>query len=252
MPTAQKAQLAAQLMTKENSPGQIFGNEKTGYYRLDTATKQPVKLTDPAQQMGVGEDIYKAETGLREELHQRGKGFSDRQTGFLTMEQLAQQGEGASDIALVLSLMKVYDPTSTVTGTEAANAQNAGGVPAAIRSRYNQLIGGGKLDQQSRDELVSAARIRFDQEIDNHGKLIDDYTKLAKSYKLDPTRVIQDVREPRLMQEREVRKVQQTPPEMISQMSMDQLALLDKHASKLSMPQLMAAAARKRQITGAQ
>jgi hypothetical protein len=230
--------------------GPVIGDGNTGYYVIDPKTKQPISVLPGKQSLGVSEDVYKAETGLRGEYTQQAKEFGGRQTAFMTMEDLAKQGEGASDIALVLSLMKVYDPTSTVTGSEAANAQNAAGVPAAIRSKYNQLIGGGKLDQQSRDELVTAARIRFDQELDNQGKIVDYYTDLSKKYRVDPTRVVNDVRDPRLLDERFGRQVPSFAPDAIMGMSGKQLSTLEKFKDRMSIQQLQAAAQRKRMLEG--
>lgn len=230
--------------------GPVIGDAKTGYYTIDPKTRQAVPILPGQQPLGVSEEVYKAETGLRGEYTQLAKDFGGRQTAFMTMEDLAKQGEGASDIALVLSLMKVYDPTSTVTGSEAANAQNAAGVPAAIRSKYNQLIGGGKLDQQSRDELVTAARLRFDQELDNQGKIVDYFTDLAQKYKVDPSRVVNDTRDKRLLDERDTRKVQSLAPNNIRQMNYQQLMQLEKQASKMTPEQLRAAVARKTALGG--
>jgi len=122
------------------------------------------------------------------------------------MEELSAAGEGASDVALLISLFKVYDPTSTVTGGESATLQNAAGVPENLKAEYNKLLSGGALSQKAREDIVRAARAKMDQEVLSFGNTIDRYTKLSKQYGLQPERVIQDVRDPALLEQLNIRK----------------------------------------------
>jgi len=147
-------------------------------------------------------EAFTRENALRDDFDKRAVPFFDRQTAYRTMIDLARQGEGASDVALVLSLMKVYDPTSTVTGGEAATAQNAAGVPESIRAMFNTVTGGGRLSDTARQQLVNAARQRFFQEMDNFGSTVDRFRGLADKYKLNPENIIQDARDPGLLAER--------------------------------------------------
>ena len=132
--------------------------------------------------------------------------FVDRQTSYKTMEELAAAGEGASDVALLISLFKVYDPTSTVTGGESATLQNAAGVPEGVRAEYNKLISGGALSQKMREDIVRAARAKMDQEITTFGSTLARYNKLSNQYGVNAERVIQDVRDPELLKQLEQRK----------------------------------------------
>jgi hypothetical protein len=106
-------------------------------------------------------------------------------------------------MALVLSIMKVFDPASTVTGGEAATAQNAAGVPSQYIGYYNKLLGQGFLDDKARSELVRAAETRFEQEMDKYSKDLDRYSGLAARSKIDPELVVQDYRNPELAQSRQ-------------------------------------------------
>lgn len=147
-------------------------------------------------------ESFTRENALRDDFDKRAVPFFDRQTAYRTMMDLARQGEGASDVALVLSLMKVYDPTSTVTGGEAATAQNAAGVPESIRAMFNTVTGGGRLSDTARQQLVNAARQRFFQEMDNFGTTVERYRGLADRYKLNVDNIVQDARDPELLAER--------------------------------------------------
>jgi hypothetical protein len=167
--------------------------------------QQQLKAPELAQTQE--QKMFERSNVLRDEFNKQTEKFADRQANYKTMEQLAKQGEGASDIALIFSLMKVYDPTSTVTSGEAANAQNSAGVPEAIRSQWNMVTGGGKLSDKARNDLVNAARQRFDQELDVFGSAQDRYKKLAERNKIDPENVVSDLRDPDILAQRTRQKL---------------------------------------------
>ena len=151
-----------------------------------------------AAQQGAEKTQFERADKLRDEFSKTAVPFNDRQTAFMTMRDLAANKAGASDMALVLSIMKVYDPTSTVTGGEAATAQNAAGVPSLVASYYNRLVGGGSLDDTARAQLVRAAETRFEQEMDKFEKDLGRYSTLATRAKIDPKDVVEDFRNPEL------------------------------------------------------
>ena len=174
---------------------------------------------------------------LRTEFSRVADPFIQRQTAYETMIDLAGNKAGASDMALVLSIMKVYDPTSTVTGGEAATAQNAAGVPSFIVGYYNKLTGGGILDDTARKQLVRAAETRFERELDTYGQTIDRYSSLAQRSKVDPQDVVYDARNPDLLAAREQRKdlvraAQIATPQQILEMDAAMLQLLDPDRMK--------------------
>jgi len=143
---------------------------------------------------------------LRDEFSRVAVPFNDRQSAYMTMRDLAMNKAGASDMALVISIMKVYDPSSTVTGSEAATAQNAAGVPEFVRGYYNKLMGEGTLSDKARTDLVRAAETRFEQEMDKFEKDLGRYSNLAQRSKVDPKDVVEDFRNPELAVERARKK----------------------------------------------
>jgi hypothetical protein len=174
---------------------------------------------------------------LRGEFGKVAEPFIQRQTAYETMTDLAQNKSGASDMALVLSIMKVYDPTSTVTGGEAATAQNAAGVPAAIAGYYNKIIGGGTLSEKARADLVRAAETRFEREMDTYSQTMDRYGNLATRAKVDPADVVYDARNPELLAARQQRKdlvraAQIATPQELLGMDAGTLQLLDPEKMK--------------------
>lgn len=148
-------------------------------------------------------EMSATEKTLRGEFADKTKDFAARQTAFLTMEDLAAQKEGGSDMALVLSVMKVFDPSSTVTASEAGTAAKAAGFSEQLIGEINKLTGGGALSDGARRQLVNAARARIMREMDNYGGAYERSTGLAKKYGVDPSRVTVDERDQRLLQFRQ-------------------------------------------------
>jgi hypothetical protein len=214
--------------SKQNFPdlstSRVLAELKAKNMNLDAVAPELLKLQDKAKDQSLT-----LQRDFRAEMDKKVPGFGARQTAFLTMKDLARQGEGASDIALVLSLMKVYDPTSTVTGSESANASNAAGVSEELRAKYNNLFGGGKLTDKARQDLVRAAEIRFNQEMDSYGKTAKDFERLAKRADVDPSNVVLDDRNPELLAAREfdlkrdAASAAQTPQSINMITNMDQL-----------------------------
>ena len=195
---------------------------------------------------------FTRENALRDEFNKRGEPFAQRQTAFRTMMDLSRQGEGASDIALILSLMKVYDPTSTVTGGEAAAVQHSGSIPDSLLATWQRVNGGGILSENQRRQLVNSARQRFFQEMDDFGAQVDRYTGLANRYNLSRDNIVQDVRDPELLQERTQMRERtaisrRLTPETIGQATLEQLERID--TSALSAPALQAYQRRRVELT---
>jgi len=194
-----------------------------------------------AAQQGAEKTQFERADKLRDEFSKVALPFNDRQTAFMTMRDLAQNKAGASDMALVLSIMKVYDPTSTVTGGEAANAQNAAGVPEFVRGYYNKLMGEGTLSAGARAQLVRAAETRFEQEMDKFEKDLGRYSSLATRAKVDPKDVVEDFRNPELAAIRTRKRDLETASKTIGA---SEVMGLDADTLQLLNPNLMSKAAK--------
>lgn len=96
----------------------------------------------------------------------------------------------ANDMGLIFSLMKVYDPTSTVREGEYATASNSGTVPEAIMNTYNKLTKGGKLQPEQRADFINSMK---EAAITQHEKALSvatQYAKIARKRGLDPEDVV--------------------------------------------------------------
>lgn len=187
-----------QLIAGGASPADIAKLEIDAQARLDAAaaTKEAAKTKSDIDQ----------ENKLTADAEPLVNKYIERQTAYTTMEELAMAGEGASDVALLISMFKIYDPTSTVTGGESQTLQGAAGVPEQFLGLWNNLRSAGPLSQKQREDIVRAGRARMDQEVEAFGNTYDRFTKKANLYGLNPERVITDVRDPRLVEDFNIRK----------------------------------------------
>jgi hypothetical protein len=65
--------------------------------------------------------------------------------------------QGAGDLAMVYSYMKMLDPGSTVMQGEYASASNTSGVPDTLRNTYNAVIEGAGLTPTQRQAFLTQA-----------------------------------------------------------------------------------------------
>lgn len=65
--------------------------------------------------------------------------------------------QGAGDLAMVYSYMKMLDPGSTVMQGEYASASNTSGVPDRVRNTYNAIIEGAGLTPSQRQAFLTQA-----------------------------------------------------------------------------------------------
>lgn len=103
---------------------------------------------------------------------------------------LAKEGNAAGDMGLIFSLMKVYDPSSTVREGEYATASNSGSAPDQILNMYNKIRTGEKLQPEQRQQFLEtmskAAQAQY-------GKLLNTvghYQTIAQKSGIDPEQVI--------------------------------------------------------------
>jgi hypothetical protein len=234
----QVQQQLQQMTPQEQSILSVFPKN----YLLQMLSDPSVKVSDIFEKARQAmEETQKGATEqgnkLRTEFSKVADPFVQRQTAYETMTDLAKNKAGASDMALVLSIMKVYDPSSTVTGAEAATASQAAGFPSFVVSYYNKLTGGGTLDDKARRELVRAAETRFERELDTYTQTFERYKGLATRAKVDQQDVVYDARNSELLAAREQRKELvraakiATPQELLS-MDAETLDLLDPENMK--------------------
>lgn len=121
------------------------------------------------------------------------KDYKVVRSNFERIQQGVKLGTGAGDAAIVFGYMKMLDPTSVVREGEQATTRNAAGVPEAVRGMYNQLIGGGQLSGEARNQILQAAQKVYGESSANIEELNTRYSGFATNYNLDPSRVVSPI-----------------------------------------------------------
>jgi hypothetical protein len=178
---AKEAKNAAQIETE--------GAKAANLEAKTTKTLRPKPAPSAA---AVGVKQAKDSMGLRKEFSGRPEIKTAVESGaaFRKMEQAAKNPSAAGDLSLVFSFMKVLDPGSTVREGEFANAQNATGVPEAIRNQLNRVVSGERLNPAQRADFLEQARRFRDAYASDAAKVREQYRGIAQRSGLNPIDVV--------------------------------------------------------------
>ena len=127
---------------------------------------------------------------LRKEYNDQSKEFINQTKAYNRIIKSAEDPSAAGDLALIFNYMKVLDPGSTVREGEFANAQNAGGIDSKLRSMYNSIIDGTRLDHPQRADFVKRAGMLYQGALDGQSMVDNRYKSLAEVSGVDPQNVL--------------------------------------------------------------
>lgn len=187
---AERAQMAAE------SRAQVQGmrNELGGQVQQARAEAAAAKAEADAAKATKKDasQAFEETKKLRDEFsaHPNVKSFDIVDNYFSRGVKLAQKGTAAGDMGLIFSLMKVYDPSSTVREGEYATASNSGSIPDQFLNIYNKAKDGQKLQPEQRAQFLDTMAAAAEEQ---HRKLLGtaaQYSAIAKKRGLDPEEVI--------------------------------------------------------------
>ena len=136
------------------------------------------------------------EDKLRDE-HQKLSGtFIDVRDAYGRILSNAEEQTAASDLSLIFNYMKMLDPGSVVREGEFANAQNSAGVGDQVRAKYNSILSGERLAENTRKDFIQTAQYLYKTQLNTQKNLDKNYQDLATSYGLDPDKVVLDFNSP--------------------------------------------------------
>lgn len=95
----------------------------------------------------------------------------------------------ADDMSMIFSYMKILDPGSTVREGEYATAEGTRSWPESVRALYNKAWLGTKLTPEQRANFAAAAERNVAPHKQAYDQVLDQYRKLAQSYRVDPRNV---------------------------------------------------------------
>lgn len=184
----QKARMA---QYKKNNPGMVGMLEA-----LEAGIPYQLLMMQQDKNKDSNKLRFGNEDKLRDE-HQKLSGtFIDVRDAYGRILSNAEEQTAASDLSLIFNYMKMLDPGSVVREGEFANAQNSAGVPDRIRSRYNNVLSGERLAENTRQDFIQTAQDLYSTQLASQSYLDKNYKDLATSYGLDPDKVVLDFGSP--------------------------------------------------------
>lgn len=217
---AQLAQKAALIETTQMKIKQItdrVSNEQqkmAGEQLIGQLEAQKIDALSKGQQLAAGKEITRTQREFGGERASPAeavraaaplrKEYSDspvtkmtigRRESFNTMQATAEQDSASGDISFIYAYMKMNDPTSTVREGEFATAQNAAGIPEAIRNMYNKALSGTRLSKEQKASFLKTAGGIYERQLKEQDKENARFSKLASRSGFDPQDVVIEFRE---------------------------------------------------------
>jgi hypothetical protein len=170
-----------QISTK---PGQVT--------QTTPLTSQPTQQPIIKKVGQTSQDIFKQEQDLRKQYQDTPevKNFGEVRSAFNIINTSLSNASPAGDLAGATKFMKLLDPNSVVRDTELQLAMNATGVVDKAQNYFNMLATGQKLNPTQRQDFKDVAVKLYKAAEDVKNKYDVQYADIAKSNKLNPSKVI--------------------------------------------------------------
>lgn len=144
----------------------------------------PQAIKDP-------KDLISAEGALRDDYFKQSGEFIKIRDAKNRLDKIEETGAG--DIALLFQFMKILDPGSTVREGEFATAGSVAGVPGQIEAWRKKVVGGGRLADDARKQILSQSEKLFQAAGAQQDKLTTKFADIAKRQKLRVDNVVVDI-----------------------------------------------------------
>jgi hypothetical protein len=94
----------------------------------------------------------------------------------------------SGDASAITNLVKIDDPTSTVSITEAGRI-SGGNLPEQFKGLVSELQGRGRLSEKTRNDVLRLARERMKTSQGEYNKYYNKTKIIAERYRLDPDNI---------------------------------------------------------------
>lgn len=133
---------------------------------------------------------FSMENTLRDEFAKLTTDFRTVQSAYENIRSAAGSKNGAGDMSLLYSYVKILDPGSVVRESEFATAAASGSFGDRVQGAVQRIISGQRLPDDLRDSFVKEAKNIYNNQLRSHNTVADQYEALAKRYNLDPDKVV--------------------------------------------------------------
>ena len=138
--------------------------------------------TREANNIAAQGNVVKTETDLRKEFADlpEVKRYKAAYPSYAAIESAAKTNNRQADINLIYGLAKLYDPDSVVREGEYNTIANSQAIPDWVKGAAQSLIGGGKLTDNTRQQILAQARGRISTFQAEHDKARATYDQIAR------------------------------------------------------------------------
>ena len=127
---------------------------------------------------------------LQDDFYTQSKPYFAAEEAYHRMLALRGEGTGASDIALVFSLMQTLEPQGIVREGEQEMARSAVGGLDRLRGLWNRLMTGETLTPQLRQQYQRLATMLYNSSVGLHRGRMSAFTQRARVMGVPPDLVI--------------------------------------------------------------
>lgn len=122
--------------------------------QVASATRDAAKITARAAEAGK----------LRQEFADlpEVKKFKQAAPAYQAVVEAAKSNNPQADINLIYGLAKLYDPESVVREGEYGTIANSQAIPEWLKGQAQRLVGGGRLTEATKKQIIQQAKIRYD------------------------------------------------------------------------------------------
>jgi len=129
---------------------------------------------------------------FRKEFTNLSKPFLLVKDAFKKVRAGAENPSAAGDLGMIFSIMKMFDPGSTVREGEFATAQNSAGVPDRVRAMYNNVQSGKRLTPPQRQDFLDTAGHQFNAHLTTQLELENEFRDISAQQGFNSRIVVPD------------------------------------------------------------
>lgn len=168
---------AGQLIIDRNRERELDAN---GFLRFVDDGKRVFPEVEELEEELSGKEKFDRAKDIRGEIFRASTDFTKVADAWDRISASAADPSAAGDLALIFNFMKMLDPGSTVREGEFATAQNSASVPGRLRSLYNNVTEGERLNEDQRADFLDQGQNLFESAADRNRFVVDDFVRLAE------------------------------------------------------------------------
>jgi soluble lytic murein transglycosylase-like protein len=127
---------------------------------------------------------------LRDEFGKLTGDFRVVQGAYENIRSAAKANDGAGDMSMLYSYVKLLDPTSVVRESEFATAAASGSYGERVQGAVQRVLSGARMPESLRQAFLRESKNLYNNQRRGHDALATQYETLAKRSGLDPDMVV--------------------------------------------------------------